>query len=85
MIYGKEELLPRVEHAVPLDNYNLLLTFNNGERRQFDVTPLFQLPMYHNLKKVFPLVTVQYGTVLWPGDLDISPDTLYLQGTPVSK
>ena len=23
--------------------------------------------------------TVQFGTVVWPGDIDISPDTLYLK------
>ena len=83
MLHGNESLLPRVEKAEPLPDYKLLLTFKNGERKQYDVKPLLQLPMYKKLEKVFPAVEVQFGTVVWPGDLDISPDTLYLQGKTV--
>ena len=62
----------------------MLLTFQNGEQKVYDVKPLLQIPMYRGLEKVFPAAAVQFGTVVWPGDLDISPDTLYLQGKAVS-
>jgi len=83
MIHGKEELLPRVKSVVALSDYILLLTFQNGEKKEYDVKPLLQYPMYKNLEKVFPAATVQFGTVVWPGNLDISPDTLYLKGKAV--
>ena len=84
MLHGNENLLPRVEKVETLPDFMLLLTFKNGERKQYDVKPLLQLPMYKNLEKVFPSVEVQFGTVVWPGDLDTSPDTLYLQGKTIS-
>ena len=83
MIHGKEELLPRVKSVEALSDYILLLTFQNGEKKEYDVKPLLQYPMYKNLEKVFPAATVQFGTVVWPGDMDISPDTLYLKGKAV--
>ena len=83
MICGKEKLLPRVKSVEARSDYTLLITFQNGERKEYDVKPLLQYPMYRNLEKVFPAATVQFGTVVWPGDLDISPDTLYLNGKSV--
>ena len=26
---------------------------------------------------------MEYGTVVWPGDIDISPDKLYLKSVPI--
>ena len=80
MLYGKEEMLPRVSSVEAQSDYNLIVTFKNGERKSYSVKPLLNLPMYKNLAKVFMAARVEYGTVVWPGDLDISPDTLYLQG-----
>ena len=67
MITGKEELLPRVMAVEACPDYHLLLTFKNGERRRYDAQPLFSLPAYKNLKKVFFQVQAEYGTVVWPG------------------
>lgn len=83
MIYANEPLLPRVSDVKILPDYMLLLTFNNGEKKQYDVKPLLQHPVYKKLEKVFPAAEIQFGTVVWPGDIDISPDTLYLKGSPV--
>ena len=83
MLHGKEEMLPRVVSVETCPNYLLNLTFRTGERKQFDAKPLLNVPMYRNLPKVFSAATVQYGTVVWPGDLDISPDMLYLKSKPI--
>ncbi len=83
MLHGKEEMLPRVVSVEACPDYLLNLTFRSGERKQFDAKPLLTVPMYRNLAKVFSAATVQYGTVVWPGDLDISPDMLYLKSKPV--
>ena len=84
MLYGKEEMLPRVISVSVCPDYQLALTFKNGELKQYDAKPLLDLPMYKNLQKVFNEAHVEFGTVVWPGDLDISPDTLYMQSRPLS-
>lgn len=78
-----EELLPRVSSVIPESDYYLLLTFTNGETRRFNTKPLLDYSVYKSLLNNFDLVKVQYGTTVWPGDVDISPETLYLQSTPV--
>ena len=85
MIYGKEKLLPRVSDVDFLPEYNLLLTFNNGEKKRIDVRPLLDMPAYKPLCEIFETARVEYGTVVWPGDIDISPDKLYLHGEDVDS
>ncbi len=43
---------PRVKDVVPTDNFELLLTFNTGEKKIFDAKTLFQYPMYAPLKNI---------------------------------
>jgi len=64
----------------------LLLIFDNGERRCFDMTPYLQYPVFKRLQNpaFFSLARVDYGTVTWPGDIDIAPETLYHESKPVS-
>ena len=83
IIHGTEEMLPRVSSVEADDDYCLILTFSNGELRKYDAKPLLNLPMYKGLAKVFSSARTEYGTVVWPGDMDISPDTLYLKGIPL--
>lgn len=78
-ITAKEPLLPRLSAVEALPNYCLRLTFKNGEKKRFDASPLFELPAYKGLKDVFSAVRVDYGTAVWPGDIDVCPDMLYLQ------
>ncbi len=91
MTTDKEELVkgaplgPRVTQAMPNDDYELLLKFNNGEERKFDAKPLFDMKVFASLKNLsfFKSVKVEYGTVVWPQDIDYCPDTLYAQSVPV--
>jgi hypothetical protein len=66
--------------------YILLVTFKNGERRHFDMAPYLQYPVFQKLKNpaFFSLARVDYGTVTWPGDIDIAPETLYAFESPDS-
>lgn len=82
-IKGKEALLPRLSAVEVCPDYQLLLTFRNGEKRRYNAQPLLDLPAYRNLPRVFSAAQVAYGTVVWPGDLDVSPDALYLNSLPV--
>ena len=83
IIHGEEDMLPRVSSVKAEPDYTLIITFKNGERKKYDAKPLLNVPMYRNLAKVFLSARVECGTVVWPGDMDISPDTLYLKGFKV--
>jgi hypothetical protein len=80
-----DPLGPRVSAVQPIEDFKLLLTFNNGERRIFDAKPLFALNVFKPLrsKTFFELVKAAYGSILWPDDIDYCPGTLYAESCPV--
>ena len=45
-------LSPRVQEVVPTDDFELLLTFNTGEKKKFDAKSLFQYPIYAPLQNI---------------------------------
>lgn len=71
----------RVAKVAPENDFSLMLDFTNGERRRFDVRPYLEFGVFQRLKnpELFKQARVAFGTVCWPGELDISPDTLYLE------
>jgi hypothetical protein len=79
-----EELLDVIKVAVASD-YRLILEFENGERRLFDMYPYLEKMPFLKLKgsPVFNLARVDYGTVVWPGNIDIAPETLYDRSIPL--
>ena len=73
---------PRVNKVIPKEDYTLILHFSNGEIKQYDIKPLLDKGVFNQLKdpSVFKQVHVSFGTVEWPGEIDICPDTLYEDG-----
>ncbi|MBI3183347.1 MAG: DUF2442 domain-containing protein [Myxococcales bacterium] len=71
---------PRVKHVTPLDGYRLKLQFTNGEWGVYDCTPLLEHGVFKELKdpSYFRQVRVEFGTVTWPNEQDICPDSLYM-------
>ena len=71
----------------PQPEFQLDLKFQNGERRRFDVRPLLSMKPWDRIASpaVFDLVRVEYGTVVWPDDVDIAPETLYDQSVPLAE
>ena len=65
--------------------HRLLLEFENGERRRFDMAPYLEERPFCRLREtaVFDMARVEYGTVAWPGNIDIAPETLYDHSLPV--
>ena len=84
IIWG-EPLGPRVSAVSPIEDYRLLLTFNNGERRVFDAKSLFSLSVFKALqnKVFFESVKAANGSILWPNGIDYCPDTLYAESLPI--
>lgn len=71
---------PRVVKVNPLENYQLELFFANGETGIYNCAGILDFGIFKELKNVeyFNQVTVLDGTVAWPHEQDICPDTLYL-------
>lgn len=71
---------PRVLDVTPTDDYKLRLVFSNGETRVYDCSCLLDFGVFKELSDInyFKSVSVAYGTVTWPHEQDICPDTLYL-------
>ena len=63
--------------------YVLSLVFENGEHRSFDMAHYIDQKPWVRLKtgNVFRAAFVENGTVTWPGNIDIDPETLYEYST----
>jgi hypothetical protein len=61
-----------------VDNYCLDLSFEDGVNGTFDMAPLLEKKPFLKLKSkaLFREARVAYGTVVWPGGIDIAPETL---------
>ncbi len=63
--------------AIP--DYKLILTFENGEIRQFDMIPLLDTRIFKELKDVamFNTVRISFDTIVWQNEADLDPEILY--------
>lgn len=63
----------------PLSNYQLLLTFENGEKRIFDMKPYLDKGIFKELRdeRMFKSVKVSFDSIEWPNQADIDPEVLY--------
>lgn len=60
-------------------DYVLELRFENGEQRRFDMKTYMDEKPWVRIKDpaLFAQAMCQFGTVAWPGEIDIDPETLY--------
>ncbi len=74
-----------VSSVEPHEDFSMLLTFQNGERRMYDARPLLRKPICADLKNInfFLKAKALYGTVVWNDDIDIAPEHLYECSVPV--
>lgn len=65
------------------EDFSLDLKFNDGSVKRFDVKPYLERGVFRELGDLsyFKKVGVAFGTVQWPNEQDISPETLYIDGT----
>ena len=63
----------------PLDDYKLELTFENEEKRLFDMKPYLSKGIYNELKdeSIFRTVRVSFDSIEWANKADIDPEFLY--------
>ena len=76
---------PHVESVRALADYELEVSFDNGETRRFDVKPYLGRGIFVRLRDqdAFRAVRVVAGSVEWANGLDLSYDTLYIEGQPL--
>lgn len=77
---------PRIQSVKARDDYQLLLAFTNGEQGIYDCKPLLNFGIFKELQDLdyFKQVAVLSGTVSWPHEQDICPDTLYLDAKMIN-
>jgi hypothetical protein len=72
-----------VRRAEPLDGRSVRLTLSDGSVIERDIQDLLRGPVFERLRTddaLFRRVRARYGTVTWPGDIDIAPETLIWDG-----
>ena len=71
----------RVVKAEVSGAHSLDLAFNDGTRKQVDLLPLLEGPVFERLRDPVFVARVVLdpvaGTVVWPNGADIAPEALY--------
>jgi len=72
---------PRVSDVSTTEDFCLKLVFSNGEKGVYNCSKLLNFGVFKELKNpnYFHQARVSDGTVAWPHEQDICPDTLYLE------
>jgi hypothetical protein len=68
-----------IKDVKPQDNYLLNLTFENGEKRQFDLKPYLDFGIFQELKdlRLFNTVKISFDSIEWDNEADFDPEILY--------
>ena len=80
-------MIPKIKAVKPLPQYNLLVTFQNNEKKKYDVGPLIKkraaFKMLGIVKYLFEQVKVDQGGygVVWNDEIDLACEQLYEKGS----
>jgi hypothetical protein len=76
-----------VKKVEPRTDYALLITFEDGARKMFDMKPYLNTGVFKKLKdkRLFDKVHVSFNTIAWDDNIDFDPEALYEGGTPSSN
>ena len=72
-----------VSKALYLEDYRILLTFNNGETKTVDLRNELNGTVYEPLRQLdnFKNFQVKYNTIEWENGADYAPEYLYEIGS----
>lgn len=76
-----------VKKVKPLENYQIYVEIENGEKGIFDLNPYLDKGVFKELrnKNYFKQVFISYGAITWPNEQDIAPETLIAGLKPAGK
>ena len=76
-----------IKSVKPLEDYEILLEFENGEERVFDLKPYLSLGKFSELKDLnkFKTVRVSFDTIEWDNNIDLDPEFLYEKSRKIEK
>ena len=78
---------PKISDVKPIDDYQLLVTFDNGIIKRYDFNKMLSQPVFSPLINVFLFKSVKvdsggYG-ISWNDDLDLAESELWINGTEI--
>lgn len=78
-------LRPTAKEVKVIEEYKLLIKFDNGEVKIFDASKLISRKPFMSLinKSVFNNVRLNGISIVWNEDIDICPDELYYTSVPI--
>jgi hypothetical protein len=73
-------MIPKIKKAIPHKPLLIELHYKNGEVRIIDITPYCKSDFFSELLEwnYFSRLKIANGTVTWPNEQDIAPETLYI-------
>ena len=79
--FSRTDMNPRATKVKATVNYLIELEFGNGEHGLFSMLSYLNYPVFQPLKDIslFTKAHVTMGFVSWNENIDMSPDTLYLE------
>ena len=76
-----------VKNVIPTNNYHLILTFENGEKRQLDMNPYLKKGIFRDLSDLskFNTVRISFDTIEWENKADLDPEFLYKYSVKIAE
>jgi hypothetical protein len=79
----------KITKVTPVDNYKLIVEFNNGIIKQYDMSKLFYLEAFKPLENKFLFKQAKaddFGHgVVWNDEIDISEYEIWTNGTDIKN
>jgi len=74
-----------IKEIEAIEDYQLLVEFENQEKKIFDIKPYLNDEVFSELKDIEYFNQVKNGKyfIYWPNEQDLSGDTLYLDGESI--
>lgn len=71
--------MKKIKEVKVMNDYKLLITFTNNERRVKDMKPYLDKEAFYKLKDInfFNTVKISHGTICWDEDIDLCADSVY--------
>jgi hypothetical protein len=75
-------MYPSVVGVEPLEKHKLLVRFDTGESKTFDLSTYLDHGLFAELRdiRLFKQVHVSFDSIEWPNGIDLDPEVLYKEG-----